>query len=249
LSQPLFSTKGRRALKRLRPGALLALDFDGTLVPIADHAEDAYLDKPTAQLLRELGRLTPLAILSGRGRRDLRARLGFQPKFLIGNHGLESPGHEREAREAARLTKAWAAQLKGAAGIENKTFSLSLHYRLAPNRARARARWLREIAKLQPAPRVIGGKCVFNLMPEGGVDKGRALQGLIRRTSAAQVLFIGDDDTDEEAFKLKDRRLLTVRVGRRKNSQAQFFIRRQEDVLKLLTQLKRMLSLPDISCP
>jgi trehalose 6-phosphate phosphatase len=237
MTVPLSSPAGRRTFDRLRRGCLVALDFDGTLVPVVARAEDARMGPQMTKLLREIGRLTPLAIVSGRGRRDLRRRLGFKPRYLISNHGLEGLGREREALQAKRLTKAWLKQLRPGRHIENKIYSLSLHYRLAADRAAARNRLRREISRLQPPPRVIGGKCVFNLMPEGGLDKGSALKLILARLSPRQGLFIGDDDTDEEVFKLKDRRLMTIRVGRGKGSKAQFYINRQTEVFDLLKNL------------
>jgi trehalose 6-phosphate phosphatase len=233
----LFSAEGRLALGGLRRGALIALDFDGTLVPISARPKDAYLAPNARRLLRALGKLTPVAVLSGRGLGDLRRHLGFQPRFLIGNHGLESEGFARQARSAARLTQAWAEQLGPSQHLENKIYSLSLHYRAARNRAQARRRLLTQIAALHPQPRLVGGKCVFNLMPAVGVDKGVALKRLIQRTSASQALFIGDDITDEDAFRVKHRNLLTVRVGRNGDTGARSHVLRQADVLRVLEYL------------
>ena len=86
----LFTPRGEAALDdvmRLRP--LLAFDFDGTLAPIVDRPDDASVPAEVSRCLAELARLHPVAVITGRRVADVRARLAFKPRFVIGNHGAE----------------------------------------------------------------------------------------------------------------------------------------------------------------
>lgn len=242
----LLSADGLRVLDRLcGTRTLFAFDFDGTLAPIVLRRAAAAMPAPTRRLLRQLNALAPVAIVSGRRLRDLRARLAPRSALLIGNHGIENPAATRTALRAARRRSAkWIAALNAVSDaelrhvdIEDKYYSLALHYRAAPDRARARRALLRAIATLTPAPRVVPGKLVINLLPSDATDKGRALQRLLRDTRIQHMLFIGDDVTDEDVFALRDRRIVGVRVGRHAASHAKYFLRTQSEIDLMLQHL------------
>ncbi|MCY7314386.1 MAG: trehalose-phosphatase [Rubrivivax sp.] len=87
-----FSPDGDDALRRLlqaRP--LLAFDFDGTLAPIVDDPAQARATPDVAARLQALAARWPVAVITGRARADVQMRLGFKPRFLVGNHGAEGP--------------------------------------------------------------------------------------------------------------------------------------------------------------
>ncbi len=91
--QHLFSPEGEAALARcLHQQPLLAFDFDGTLTPIVPRPDDAYLSKGVSSRLAQLSKCLPVAIVTGRSVADVRGRLGFVPRFVVGNHGAEDPG-------------------------------------------------------------------------------------------------------------------------------------------------------------
>lgn len=226
---------------------LYAFDFDGTLSKIVDHPEDATMAKMTADLLERLIQLAPVAIVSGRSIKDLKQRLDVHPQFLIGNHGLEEDGADsRRLKNAREICSVWTKKLNGhpwpgGIEIEDKDFSLALHYRRARNKKTARRELAECIRLLEPAPRLIQGKLVMNLLPEGAPHKGSAVLDLLKKTGLKHAFYIGDDDTDEDVFGLPptDGQVMTVRVGKKKASQAQYFIPRQTDinqVLKLLVE-------------
>ena len=137
----------------------------------------------------------------------------------------------------------WAAALSGADAparmadgivVEAKKYSLSIHYRTAPEPAAARVAIEAAIARLDPKPRVIGGKCVYNLLPEGAPDKGRALALLVRHEHCDAAFFIGDDVTDEAAFVDAPPSWVTVKVGADETSAARYFIAQQGDIDRCL---------------
>jgi trehalose 6-phosphate phosphatase len=248
----LFSAKGEAALATLlkRP-VLFAFDFDGTLAPIVDLPHAAQMPAGSRQLLQRLGHKAPLAIISGRSVADLHRRLGgVTPKYLVGNHGLEGIGDtSSNLAESAALCAQWRQQLRPmlaqpeALGVmlEDKTYSLTLHYRLAPNPAAA-AHWLRTIvAGLRPVPHVIGGKQVLNLMPNRSSNKRHALESLLRQEHLTHALYVGDDDTDETIFAAAPPDWLTLRVEPSPRSAARFFLKRQQEVEPLLQKILHLL--------
>jgi trehalose 6-phosphate phosphatase len=191
-------------------GVALFLDFDGTLVELADTpgAIDVPASLPTL-LQRLSARLAGrLAIVSGRAIADLDSHLGRCGIAVSGSHGLElrfadgshlplaAPGGLAEAREALGHLAAADPRLL----VEEKPASVALHFRRAPERSselEALAAALAERTGLAVQP----GKMVVELRPHGA-DKGDALRRLMREPvfAGARPLFVGDDLTDEHAF-------------------------------------------------
>jgi trehalose 6-phosphate phosphatase len=252
--QALFSDKGEARLNDIvHPGILCAFDFDGTLAPITSEPAAARLPPEVLERLLQLSSLTPIAVLTGRSLADIRARLGFDPPFVVGNHGVEGMADAADLERHAACCRGWRRQLEImladhpelGSGIhtEDKRFSLSLHYRAAPDQAAA-AETLRSLAaRLDPLPRVVTGKCVFNLLPPDSYDKGRALVELLRRSGAQHAIYVGDDVTDEDVFRLKHDEVLSVRVEPVADSAADFFIPTHPDIVRLLDELIVRLSL------
>ncbi len=248
----LFGPKGMRALRAItsKP-ALYAFDFDGTLAGIARNPRTVRVAERTRHWLGRLTSMAPTAVVSGRSLEDIRTRVGRDVTYLIGNHGLEGGTADPRAIDRARdvtcgwkdiLSQGWRQELVRAGVMtEDKTYSLSFHYRNAENPGAARRAIFRALAGLTPQPRVVPGKRVFNALPPGTPHKGGALLELIRQLDVAAAVYIGDDDTDEDVFALRDPRILTARVGHKKTSAAQFFLRRRPEVSELLCMLAEQL--------
>jgi trehalose 6-phosphate phosphatase len=240
----ILSSAGLRRLDQYaRSNVLLAFDFDGTLAPIVSVPERARMRSPTARLMKELARLYPCAVLSGRAREDVRRRMaGVSLAAVVGNHGAEPTGGSRELlRTARRWQPILRRELAGLPGvrIENKAFSTSIHYRRSPEKARAKAAVLAAVDRLQGV-RIVGGKLVVNVLPKGAPHKGLALERERRRLGCETAMYVGDDETDEDVFALsRPDRLLGVRVGRRSGSAARYFVPAQRDVDRLLKALIR----------
>jgi trehalose 6-phosphate phosphatase len=243
----LFSEQGRRELARLTAcRTLYAFDFDGTLAPIVADPAAARAPDEIARYLAQLARQVPVAVISGRIRSELVERLPAEVAHLIGNHGNEGiDDAQAEAREA--VCRRWRAVLErelssaAATGIrvEDKGVSLSLHYRAAADAKAALALLRQIVSRLQPAPEVIDGKRVLNVLPPGSVTKYEALAALAERTQADAVLFVGDDDTDERVFERAPPQWVTVRVEPTDNSAARYSLAEQADVAALLAELVR----------
>lgn len=221
---------------------LVAFDFDGTLAPIVAERDDARMRPRTAELLGEVCRLYPCAVISGRSRDDVEARLGRLPlRHVIGNHGLEPGDHMAEfEREVAFVLPQLRAELAGVPGvdIEDKRFSIAIHYRRSRRKREARAAIHAAIASLSTPMRLVAGKLVINVIPERAPHKGDALVRIRRDVGADTAVYVGDDVTDEDVFELdQPGRLLSIRIGRSASSSAPYFLRDQREVDRLLASL------------
>jgi trehalose 6-phosphate phosphatase len=238
----VLAREGLAALATLaRAPCLVALDFDGTLAPIVDDRDAAAMRPATRALLDTVAHRYPAAVISGRAHDDLAARLGAIPLVArVGNHGLDVAAADGTFRER---TAAWraclASWLEGEPGveIEDKGLSLAVHYRSAPDPRLASAAIHTAIARLAGA-RLVGGKRVANVLPEGGPNKGDALRALAARAGTRVALYVGDDDTDEDAFRLaRGVEVFGVRVARSTRSAARWFLDAQEEIDVLLGHL------------
>ena len=243
-----MATLPRKLVRMLEPfargRALLGFDFDGTLAPIvADHTAGQMRAVTRALLARVCARYR-CAIISGRSIDDLRGRLsGVDAHYLFGNHGIDpSPQKERfrPTIAAARRRLAAALQAWPDVDIEDKTYSLSLHYRGSRRPASARRAIVAAIAALRAPLRVVAGRMVVNAVPLGAPHKGDVMAALCRRERVDAALFVGDDVTDEDVFALDRSDLVTLRVGRSRRSRAQAFLRDQASVDALLEVLVGM---------
>lgn len=249
----LFTESGLTALRSyVGRTTLFAFDLDGTLAPIVADPQHILISETTRSELGLLATRASVAIITGRSRDDARAHLGIAPRFLVGNHGAEGlPGWEEREKEFARMCMRWEQQLEKilppactpGIRIENKGTTLSIHYRAAPVRREARASILLGIDSLVPRPRRVTGKLVENLLPEDAPDKGAAMLHLLELTRSPKGFYVGDDATDEEVFRLDGDVLLTVRVGRRGTTKARYELRNQRDIIRLLKEINRALSL------
>ena len=139
---------------------LLAFDYDGTLAPIVTHPERARLRPATSRLLGDLTNLYPCIVISGRAQADVLERLrGIPVHGVVGNHGIEPwQASERVREEVERWRPLLEEQLSPVRGvsIEDKVFSIAVHYRQSREKKKARAAIMEAAAALDDV-RVIGG--------------------------------------------------------------------------------------------
>ena len=223
----------------------VVFDFDGTLAPIVSDPAKAKMRPRTRALLGRVAARFPTAILSGRMQEDVAARVAGLPlQYVVGNHGAEWTWTPYNGRRIAERICAWHAALRTRLAdvdgvvIEDKRYSLALHYRKAKRRADARERILSALRELRGLV-VTEGKAVVNVMAVEAPDKGAALASLQRRLGCARVIFVGDDANDEAAFATSGERVLTVRVGARRGSRASYFVRSQAQIDAFLELLVR----------
>lgn len=217
--------RGRRQL-------LVLLDYDGTLTPIAARPEQASLAAATRRALQRLNRCpgVQVAVISGRALRDVKRLVRIKRLWYAGNHGLELQAGRRcwvhpAARRRQPQLRQVVQQLRRAmrsipgAWVENKGVTCSVHWRAVPA-AQQRLFQRRIQEALAPALRRGAlrrrlGKRVVEVRPAVACDKGTAVGWFARHLGGAPaLLYVGDDRTDEDAFRAVNRaRGWTVFVG------------------------------------
>jgi trehalose 6-phosphate synthase/phosphatase len=213
-----------------RPTVALFLDYDGTLTALAERPEAAVLPESTRGALEQAARTPNLdtVIVTGRSLADIRERVGVASLTYVGNHGfeIEGPGisfrHEAMDRFGPALQAA-AAELEaiGAAGaiLERKGATLGYHVRGVEPRQQAAAARRAERVLRRHGLRPLRGKAVVEGRPPVVWDKGHAvLYVLVHRHGAdwlsrVRALYVGDDLTDEDAFRSLRGIGRSVRVG------------------------------------
>jgi trehalose 6-phosphate phosphatase len=191
-------------------GAALFLDFDGTLVELAE-APDAISVSPDvppllARLNEHLG--GRLALVSGRSIQGLERHVDCSGLAVSGSHGIElrlrdgsnvplAARHDlSEARERVRQL---ASEVPGLL-VEDKPFGIALHFRQAPQEQARVMAVMTELARTNGLT-LQEGKMVVEIRPPGA-DKGDAVRAFMAEPgfAGARPLFVGDDLTDEDAF-------------------------------------------------
>jgi len=253
----LLSEEGRRALGGLAGRPLLyAFDFDGTLAPISADRDSVTLPRETGGWLTELAKRTTCAVISGRSVADLAPRLNGSVPHLIGNHGIESPLTSPEAlRRAEDVCQHWRRQIANgqahslaATGgeIEDKRYTLTIHFRRAPDPETASSRALEILNRLTPAPFLIMGKQSVNVLPPDQAGKGSAASALMTHLRRDGLFYVGDDETDETVFSLPQGVVMGVRVGRESRSRAHYYLNHQGEVEEMLKLLIHHLNLAPV---
>lgn len=224
---------------------MVAFDYDGTLAPIAREPRRAHLRVRTRRLLVDVAQRYPCVVISGRGRDDIAKRLhGIPVWHVFGNHGLE-PWAEDVAYP--RQVRVWLEHLRrrlpACAGliIEDKKYSVAIHYRRVRQKRLAMEAIHDAILGL-PGLRVIGGKQAINLVPRDAPHKGMALEHARQLLACDAAIYVGDEDTDEDAFRAAEpERLLSVRIGAARASSARYYLKTQSEIdslLRMLVQLR-----------
>lgn len=246
----LFSDEGRLALRALASRPILyAFDFDGTLARISPDRDTVKLSQSIYEGLSELANRLPCAIVSGRALSDLASRVDGVVPHLIGNHGLESPLTDSMTLiRAENICNGWMQRLETdlnrplkdyGAEVENKRYTLTLHYRGTDEPTKVRMALVLLLDQLTPTPRLIFGKASVNVLPPGKDGKGPAALALMRHLRQTGLFFIGDDETDEDVFGLSEGLVMGVRVGPHQKSRAKYFVHHQgeiKDILRFLIQ-------------
>ncbi|HEU4584146.1 MAG TPA: trehalose-phosphatase [Gemmatimonadaceae bacterium] len=250
MSEALLPVSDRVAARLAgRPLAVL-LDVDGTLAPIASRPEEAGVPAETRRVVAALAALPDVrvALVSGRTAADARRMVGVANVWVVGNHGFEvfspdggevpqpelEPWRSAIARAARRIAPL-VAPVPGVL-LEDKGWTLSVHYRLADPQVVPRLVESVERVAQPLGLRVVRGKMVVEVRPDVRVDKGTAVLRLVtelgvvaRRESvvaeddhdvaasdgSGSAVYMGDDRTDEDAFRAlraRSARVVTVRV-------------------------------------
>jgi len=194
----------------------ILLDVDGTLAPIVRHASDAHVPEATRALLINVARRYGLvACVSGRRASDARRVVSIGSITYVGSHGSEvlrpgatEPKIDPEVASWARRVQEFTAQESAAdlhrlrVRIEDKGVMSAFHWRGAPDEAAGEAA-VREIAERAERAGLAPhwGRKVLEVRPPVRIDKGVGVVALLRESRVDHALYVGDDNTDLDAFR------------------------------------------------
>ncbi|HJU88056.1 MAG TPA: trehalose-phosphatase [Gemmatimonadaceae bacterium] len=212
---------------------IIMLDVDGTLAPITSRPDEATVPPETRRIVAALAARDSVhvVLVSGRAASVARKMVGVANVWTIGNHGYEISGPDGEElvdpqvagyrplmAQAARKLMTQVAHVPGVI-FEDKTWTHSIHYRLAEPGVVPRLRAAVEETGRHLGLRITEGKLVLEVRPPLRVDKGTSVLTLAQRLDGfrdgASIIFIGDDRTDEDAFRAlraRTNRAVAVRV-------------------------------------
>jgi trehalose-phosphatase len=237
------------------PRVALFLDYDGTLTPIVLRPEMAVLSGEMRETVRAAAEKFFVAVVSGRDLADVRRLVGIPSLCYAGSHGFDISGPEGKHLEfqkgkdyiprlqkAKQKIKSRIESIPGA-HIEDKKFSFAVHFREVASDDRPQIEEavndaVAEFSGLRKSP----GKKVFEIQPDLDWNKGKALLWLLESfhldTPDVLPIYIGDDVTDEDAFRVLTHRGVGIVVGTNTRfSVARYRLNDPEDVRQFLQML------------
>ncbi|KAF8115365.1 hypothetical protein N665_0028s0027 [Sinapis alba] len=207
---------------------VMFLDYDGTLSPIVENPDQAYMTDEMRDAVKGVARCFPTAIVTGRCRDKVRRFVKLPGLYYAGSHGMDIKGPSKQNKhnknnkgvlfQAAneflpmidQVTKCLVEKMREVAGasVENNKFCVSVHYRCVdPKDWGIVAEYVTSILSEYPKLRLTQGRKVIEIRPTIKWDKGKALEFLLESLGFGQSdnvlpIYIGDDRTDEDAFKV-----------------------------------------------
>ncbi|KAE9464998.1 hypothetical protein C3L33_03095, partial [Rhododendron williamsianum] len=235
----------------------LFLDYDGTLSPIVDNPDNAFMSDTMRAAVRNVAKYFPTAIISGRSRDKVYDFVGLTELYYAGSHGMDILGPVRPMsndhlncirstdKQVFRSLVESTKDIKGA-NVENNKFCVSVHYRNVDEKYWTTiAQCVQKTLKDYPHLRLTHGRKVLEVRPVLDWDKGKAVEFLLESLGLSNCddvlpIYVGDDRTDEDAFKV-------LREGSRgygilvssipKESNAFYSLRDTSEVLEFLKSL------------
>jgi trehalose 6-phosphate phosphatase len=239
---------------------LVMLDVDGTLAPIVAHPSLARVPDDTRRAIVSLATRPGVfvVLVSGRAARDARSVVGVERVWTVGNHGAELMDPDGQisvdsavsryadaVSQTARTLEPLLTQMEGV-WLENKVWTLSVHYRSADEAVVPYLRAVVDRVTAQHGLCVKDGKKILEIRPPVKVDKGTAIAIVARSLGAsgdqASLLFAGDDQTDEDAFRyLREEypHAVTIHIGSDPNTAAEFTFGELEQLRRVLQWIAR----------
>jgi len=251
-----------RRFRGRRPAVFL--DYDGTLTPIVNRPEDAVISESMRAAVRGLAERCPVCVVSGRDRRVVQALMGVDDLIVAGSHGFDiwSPtegtfqheaggGFEQLIERVTARVREKADPIEGSL-VELKKASVALHYRLVSDADRPAIAAIvdRVLAEHPGELKVTPGKMVYEIQPKLEWDKGKAVLYLLEALGLdgddVVALYLGDDVTDEDAFRVLSGKGIGIFVGQAddpevggRGTSAAFVLDSIEEVERFLDTLAR----------
>lgn len=239
---------------------VLFLDYDGTLTPIVQRPTEAFLPEENRRLLDQLVKIPGLqvVVLSGRSLPDIKERVGIEGIVYIGNHGWEIEGSSMRFESLIPVSISsmmekikyelmmQLSEIQGAF-VEDKGVTLSVHYRLVSKEKQFLVKRIFDHISMpyrrKNEIRAQAGKKVLELKPPVEWDKGKAALWLLRKQEILKgqgrvmPIYIGDDNTDEDAFGALHDKGVTVFVGTSRLLSAQYYLEGPQGVTAFLERI------------
>ncbi|XVF61662.1 hypothetical protein PTKIN_Ptkin08bG0148500 [Pterospermum kingtungense] len=245
---------------------VMFLDYDGTLSPIVQDPDRAFMSKKMRKTVRKLAKCFPTAIVSGRCRDKVYKFVKLAELYYAGSHGMDIKGPEKSSKSNKdsesvlfqpaseflpmidEVYKQLVETTKSTPGakVENNKFCLSVHFRCVDERKWSElAQQVRSVLKEYPKLRLTQGRKVLEIRPTIKWDKGKALEFLLESLGFGNCtdvfpVYIGDDRTDEDAFKmLRDRgQGFGILVSKfPKDTNASYSLQEPDEVMDFLRRL------------
>jgi trehalose 6-phosphate phosphatase len=240
----------------------LFLDFDGTLVPFRDRPSQVKTPETVKKVLRQLLKCpaVKVIIITGRALADIKTLLNLRGVSFIALHGLEmesSDGSQFRWAQAERarstletIKERMRRELKREKGafLEDKELSMVLHYRLLPahrvSLVRKKFMTIVHDTDTERLLEIISGAKVMEARPQGW-NKGKALEAFLakyNKGNSTLVVYIGDDATDEDAFRSLGKRGVTIHVRNtsRRTTRARYWVKDPTEVYRFLRLLSTL---------
>jgi trehalose-phosphatase len=233
----------------------MLFDFDGTVSPIVDFPSQAELPSKWRDRLRALSRLPSieLGIVTGRALDDIRKRVNIRGILYAAAHGYEitrgskpllkvGEAHRRPLRKLADKLEEGLSKIPGTE-VEFKRHAVAVHYRrVASSRRAAVIKKAKNIALPHlddQGWQITHGKMVLEVRPAKLWNKGHAVQWIWKHVAPSFLpCYIGDDVTDEDAFRVIGNRGITVRIRRKQGSHAQYYVNSIDEILPWLSEIE-----------
>ncbi|XP_072972702.1 probable trehalose-phosphate phosphatase 6 isoform X2 [Typha angustifolia] len=239
---------------------VMFLDYDGTLSPIVDDPDSAFMSDSMRAAVRNLARHFPTAIVSGRCRDKVFSLVRLAELYYAGSHGMDIKGPAKGPKYTkAKVYKTLLEKTKSITGskVEHNKFCVSVHFRCVDEKCwGSLAEQVRSVLKDYPKLRLSLGRKVLEIRPTIKWDKGKALEFLLESLGFADCnnvlpVYIGDDRTDEDAFKvLRERgQGLGILVSKfPKETNASYSLQEPAEVMDFLLRLVEWKRLSLKSC-
>jgi trehalose 6-phosphate phosphatase len=243
-----------RIARRIRrnPRVVMFLDFDGTLVRIASLPGNVRLEDGMRDVLRKLAAHpnVTLVVISGRQRAELQNYIGIRKIRYMGLYGWERNGNRRvpfpDRVALARMLVELLAKLPAYPGVwiepKRSTFSVHLKGASGETQRQMRQQVRKRVKPLRETLKVMGNLRDVEVAPVSIGDKGVAVRKFLDEpgVSGALPIYFGDDYSDEPAFAAA-RKGITILVGKRRATRAQFCLRGPAEVAAVLSRMEEII--------
>lgn len=234
---------------------LFFFDFDGTLAPIGPEPDKVALQQTTSQQLKKLAEQYSVAIVSGRDRDDIASRIAIEELYYAGSHGFDisGPGGTKHLHPKAddlmpKISEAadnFREHLSGMEGVwvEHKKFAVAIHFRQADADTSDRVKEIvSEKMKDEKSLMWDKGKSIIEIKPDVDWHKGKAVLWIMEHLGLNEdncfPIYLGDDTTDEDAFKaLRETGIGVLVDSNDQPTYAHYILHNQQEVSEFIKKI------------